>query len=112
MSWKEFYLLPEGRVTRGEWWQWLFLPAFGIAFVAVILKVVIFAVVAAWLLVYPTIIASVKRLHDHDKTGWWYLFYIIPGVGTIWQLIECGFLRGTVGDNRYGPDPDRSLRTA
>jgi hypothetical protein len=37
MNWKEFYLLPEGRVTRGEWWQWLFLPTFGITLVTIIL---------------------------------------------------------------------------
>jgi uncharacterized membrane protein YhaH (DUF805 family) len=24
---------------------------------------------------------------------------------SLWALIELGFLRGTVGDNRYGPDP-------
>ena len=23
----------------------------------------------------------------------------------LWFLIELGFLRGTEGDNRYGPDP-------
>lgn len=24
---------------------------------------------------------------------------------SIWALVELGFLRGTVGANRYGPDP-------
>jgi uncharacterized membrane protein YhaH (DUF805 family) len=24
---------------------------------------------------------------------------------SIWALVELGFLRGTVGPNRYGPDP-------
>lgn len=28
-------------------------------------------------------------------------------VTTLWFLIECGFLRGTDGPNRYGPDPLR-----
>jgi uncharacterized membrane protein YhaH (DUF805 family) len=23
----------------------------------------------------------------------------------VWYLIELGILRGTVGDNKYGPDP-------
>jgi uncharacterized membrane protein YhaH (DUF805 family) len=26
-------------------------------------------------------------------------------VGGVWYLIECGFLRGTEGSNRYGMDP-------
>ena len=25
--------------------------------------------------------------------------------GSIWMLVEIGFLRGTVGSNSYGPDP-------
>jgi uncharacterized membrane protein YhaH (DUF805 family) len=24
---------------------------------------------------------------------------------TIWAIVELGFLRGTIGPNRYGPDP-------
>jgi uncharacterized membrane protein YhaH (DUF805 family) len=30
---------------------------------------------------------------------------LIPVLGTLWVLIECGFLRGTRGGNRFGPDP-------
>ena len=28
----------------------------------------------------------------------------IPVIGFVWTLIENGFLRGTPGDNRFGPD--------
>ena len=45
----------------------------------------------------------------HDATGWptpigWVgsLIQLIVG---IWFLVELGFLRGTVGPNRYGADP-------
>ena len=24
---------------------------------------------------------------------------------TVWAIVELGFLRGTLGPNRYGPDP-------
>ena len=73
---------------------------------------------------------GVKRLHDRDRSGWWIvLFYFGPavlqaaqhsaesetlasillGVGafavSIWALVELGFLRGTRGPNRFGPDP-------
>ena len=47
---------------------------------------------------------SVKRLHDHNKSGFWFFVYFIPIAGLIWQLIECGLMRGTEGDNDYGPD--------
>jgi uncharacterized membrane protein YhaH (DUF805 family) len=73
---------------------------------------------------------GVKRLHDRERSGWWIvLFTFGPGVlsaaqnsadtGTlaslvlgfgafaisIWALVELGFLRGTIGPNRFGPDP-------
>ncbi len=48
---------------------------------------------------------TVKRSHDRDKSGWWILIALIPLIGAIWFLIEFGFLRGTPGPNRFGPDP-------
>jgi uncharacterized membrane protein YhaH (DUF805 family) len=80
---------------------------------------------------------AIKRLHDHDKSGWYVLLYFfVPGLFQavaekagptqplaivvyiagaalgIWATVELGFLRGTVGPNRYGPDPlDRSAAT-
>jgi uncharacterized membrane protein YhaH (DUF805 family) len=49
--------------------------------------------------------AGVKRFHDRDKSGWWVLINLIPVAGPVWYLIECGFLPGTAGANKYGPDP-------
>jgi uncharacterized membrane protein YhaH (DUF805 family) len=75
-----------------------------------------------------------KRLHDRNKSGWWMVIFqfgptallltsklamhtvgelvtvnVIANVGSIvlgiWALIEFGFLRGTPGPNRFGPDP-------
>ncbi len=79
-------------------------------------------------LIWITLALSIKRLHDRDKSAWWVLlFYLAPsileaigrhtgsagsilisliGVGiSIWGLVELGFLRGTAGQNSYGPDP-------
>jgi uncharacterized membrane protein YhaH (DUF805 family) len=47
---------------------------------------------------------QVKRWHDRDKSGWWVLIGFIPVIGSIWALVETGFLRGTVGPNRFGAD--------
>lgn len=52
----------------------------------------------------PVISVAVRRLHDRDRSGWWWWLYLVPLVGAIWLLVwYC--LRGTVGDNRFGPDP-------
>jgi len=61
-------------------------------------------VVANLLIVWPAAAITVKRWHDRDKSGWWLLINLVPIVGVIWSLIENGFLRGTEGTNRFGPD--------
>ena len=48
---------------------------------------------------------AVKRYHDRNKSGWWILIVLVPAIGSLWYLIECGFLKGTTGPNDYGPDP-------
>lgn len=44
---------------------------------------------------------QIKRWHDRAKSGWWVLLNLIPVIGQIWVLIECGVLRGTAGDNHF-----------
>ena len=48
---------------------------------------------------------AVKRWHDRGKSGWWVLIALVPVIGGLWYLIECGFLKGTEGANAYGADP-------
>ena len=57
------------------------------------------------LVAWPSLAITIKRWHDRDKSGWWTLINLIPVVGTLWTLVECGFLRGTAGANRFGPNP-------
>ncbi len=114
----------QGRANRAKFW----LVALGIVVVEVILFAVIlggaalsgdpeqiaaamgpvasvvilvFVVIATWI----SIAVAVKRYHDRNKSGWWVLIVFVPVIGGLWYLIECGFLRGTVGQNRFGPDP-------
>ncbi|MGA0600896.1 DUF805 domain-containing protein [Caulobacter sp. KR2-114] len=65
--------------------------------------------VVGWILIlallYPSLALQVKRWHDRDKTGWMVLIAFIPLIGALWTLIECGFLDGTPGPNKYGPSP-------
>lgn len=59
-----------------------------------------------WVLaIWMSLAIAVKRWHDRDKSGWYVLVGLIPIAGFIWVLVENGFLRGTIGDNKYGPDP-------
>ncbi|MDY7099107.1 MAG: DUF805 domain-containing protein [Pseudomonadota bacterium] len=59
----------------------------------------------------PNIAVTVRRFHDRDMSGWWYLGFIvasmIPFVGILASiaLIVILALPGTDGANRFGPDP-------
>ena len=54
------------------------------------------------LILYVFITATVKRLHDTDRSGWWALMGFVPVIGWIYFIVVCGFFKGTVGENRYG----------
>ena len=45
----------------------------------------------------PSIALGVRRMHDTDHSGWWFL---VPIVSLVFALTE-----GTRGFNEYGPDP-------
>lgn len=59
----------------------------------------------------PSLAVVVRRLHDRDMSGWWYLGFIvasmIPLLGMVAgiALLVILFLPGTEGANRFGPDP-------
>jgi uncharacterized membrane protein YhaH (DUF805 family) len=52
---------------------------------------------------WASLALSVKRMHDRNKSGWFVLISIVPLLN-FWLFIE-SVLRGTVGPNRFGPDP-------
>lgn len=65
--------------------------------------------------IIPTIAVTVRRLHDRDMSGWWYLGFMvlsfIPLVGFIVSIafLVILFLAGTPGPNRFGEDPKDPL---
>jgi uncharacterized membrane protein YhaH (DUF805 family) len=66
----------------------------------------------------PSIAVSVRRLHDRDMTGWWYLgFIILSGIPLIGFVVAIAFivimaLPGTPGPNKYGPSPKEQVTAA
>jgi uncharacterized membrane protein YhaH (DUF805 family) len=73
--------------------------------------------------------ASIKRLHDRNKSAWWIVPYLVApglfgqfgdwlgdswpavligyatGIAFLWGSVEMYCLKGTRGPNRFGPDP-------
>ncbi|MBZ6385596.1 MULTISPECIES: DUF805 domain-containing protein [Pantoea] len=109
----KMYAVVNGRCRRKTFWLFLlFSTLFSLACSAVdeLLGLKVFSDQGLLSLVYsvavliPSVAVGVRRLHDLDRSGWWLLIMLIPLLGTLLLLIYfC--LRGTVGPNRFGPDP-------
>ena len=109
LKWNDF----RTRSSRSEyWWATLFVGlasyllggvtealvfnAMSIALLITMLPIQLFIIIASTCLV-------IRRLHDVDRSGWWYLI-VFTIVGMIPLLIwYC--TKGTEGDNRFGKDP-------
>jgi len=131
VDWKNLYLSFEGRANRQPFWlgllalvivQWIvmFIVAMllGVSLMPSVdpniapeaaASMMMTAMIPIWivslLFLYPALAVYTKRWHDRDKSGWWTLIIFVPFIGALWFLIECGFLRGTDGPNRFGNDP-------
>ena len=108
MSYSEVYFSFDGRIGRRTFWTGILLilvPSIVIGIIDAMVEAE-GTLVTIWqiLLIWPSLALSVKRWHDRDKSGWWVLIGFIPIIGAIWSLIETGFLAGTDGPNRFGPE--------
>ena len=109
----------EGRINRSTYWLWYFVPALvlmvALSFLDPMLGTVymtamgdpigIMSTVLGIAMIWPGLAAGAKRCHDRNRSGWYQLIYLIPILGAIWMFIYLGFLKGTEGENRFGPDP-------
>ncbi len=68
--------------------------------IGIIMIIVACISILAFLL--PGIAATVRRLHDTGKSGWWYFINFVPYVGGIVLLIFT-ILESEPKDNEYGP---------
>lgn len=130
------YATFSGRASRSElWWfqlfYWLVILAFGIIAGFVIAAsdrqagpsplVIAIAVLAGLFMLamfLPQISVQVRRFHDRNISGWWFLGLIIlsgiPYIGLIAgiAILVITLLKGTDGPNKFGADPLRPDATA
>ena len=110
-----------GRSTRSEYWwvQLFYLIALIVLAIPVILSgglksgdPSILSMIPLGLFVLagiiPMIALTIRRFHDQDKSGWFYLLSFIPYIGGIIVIVfMC--IAGTNGPNRFGDDPLNSM---
>lgn len=100
-----------GRARRAEYWYFL-LANIIIQLILIVLMFVsslflYILVLYALAIIIPSLAVVVRRLHDINKSGWYYFVGLIPFIGGIWLLILLA-TEGTYGPNEYGPDPKNS----
>ncbi|MFP6749867.1 MAG: DUF805 domain-containing protein [Alphaproteobacteria bacterium] len=81
------------------------MSVFGPESIWLIIIAVILGVPFIGFIFWTSLAVVVKRCHDRDRSGWFLLIGFIPILGAIWLLVEIAFLKGTSGENRFGPDP-------
>jgi uncharacterized membrane protein YhaH (DUF805 family) len=98
----ENYINFQGRAQRSEFW-WFALFALVVSLLLSALGDVLAGLFALAILL-PAIGVAVRRLHDVDRTGWWYLLVLIPVLGPLILIFAFFIHRGTRGENRFGPE--------
>lgn len=103
-----------GRARRAEYWYFFlvyFLIYVGLGFVDFVVGVFswgrgvgLLSGLFSLAMLVPSLAVAVRRLHDIDRSGWWLLIGLIPFIGGL-VLFVFMCLKGTSGDNRFGPNP-------
>lgn len=118
--WKKVFLRNyanfEGRARRAEYWYFnlanilVMLPFYMLLIYAIVqqsdalsvISIVLF-VVLGMIITIPSIAVSVRRLHDTNKSGWFYLLAIVPFASIVIFIFTV--LEGDKHTNQYGKDP-------
>lgn len=137
---EKYYPLIEGRAARSEfWWFMLFYILVSLGFMIVLgllaalimipvslnagmtdaavlasfapLLLVFLVMPLLYFMVPPAVAVTIRRLHDRNISGWWYLGFtvasMIPGINllAVLAMFVLMLLPGTQGPNRFGADP-------
>lgn len=120
----ENYANFSGRARRSEYWYYVLMNVIIFVFLGIlcicllpflksmsdfavgILTVAAVCIFGLYVLgiIIPSLAVVVRRLHDIDKSGWYYFVRFIPMIGPIWLLVML-CTAGTQGRNDYGNDP-------
>tara|TARA_B100001250_G_C19712006_1_gene749666 strand:+ start:175 stop:567 length:393 start_codon:yes stop_codon:yes gene_type:complete len=111
------YITIKGRAPRSEYWwfQAMFAPLFLFVVIVseaenlestseLIIWFYLLCFVIVILSLIPIITVTIRRFHDTNKSGWYFLLGFIPLVGSLIVTVMM-IPEGTKGKNKYGPNP-------
>ena len=110
-----------GRASRSEYWRFVAVTVvigfvfsvlrliFGNTFLGSLFNLLYFAYTCAVFL--PSLGIAVRRLHDINKSGWFWLIVLVPIIGLVYVTYLLA-KPGDVGDNPYGSPTSYETITA
>lgn len=108
------YAVFGGRARRKEYWYFILfnlLALLGLGFIDGVIGTIdlesgmgLLSGIYSLAVLIPSIAVSVRRLHDTNRSGWWFLLYLIPFIGGLILLIFM-VMDSQQSDNQYGPNP-------
>jgi len=103
------YVVWSGRARPKEYWMYTlinFLIAFALGFLDGLILGTngVLGLIYALAVLLPGISVTVRRLHDTNRSGWWFWIALIPVIG-IFVLLYFMIIGGTDGENDFGEDP-------
>ncbi len=118
--WKKVFLKNyanfEGRARRAEYWyaqlvsMLVFIPVYVLFIITLANESQVGMIISGAFLgllvmvsIVPSIAVSVRRLHDTNKSGWFYLLAIVPFASIVVFIFTV--LEGDKHTNQYGKDP-------
>jgi uncharacterized membrane protein YhaH (DUF805 family) len=107
------YIVFSGRAQRSEYWYWVLfvvLANIAVSFLEAVINDMatgnagLLNAAFSIAIMLPGISVVVRRLHDTNRSGWWYWIVLVPIVGIIVLLVWL-VTKGSDGPNDFGHDP-------
>lgn len=96
----------DGRVSRRQYWMFVLystIISFVIGFIGGLIPFLsVFSLLYAFALIVPSVGLGIRRLHDLNLSGWFYLIVLVPVVGAL-ALLFLFCMPGDAEDNKFGP---------
>ena len=112
------YAVFNGRAARPEFWWFVLINLIIAAMINLVFGVIVgrnsgqvVSDLYSLAVLLPSLGVGIRRLHDTNRTGWWYLLVFIPVIGWI-VLIVFLAMASDPGSNNYGPNPQNAGRGA
>ena len=111
------YATFSGRAGRAEYWYWVLVVVITTIALALVEGMVLAPILGFepfapdagqplrllfnLVVLIPSLAVTVRRLHDTDRSGWWFFMHLVPVIGSLvllWWLTRPGDLQ----ENRFG----------